>query len=86
MCLHDGQANGPLTHRYWIEVQTGSGGRSRTALTTPEGLKTLDAAAPLWEAMQIAIIDRFGRSAWNELVAALRRLEPCIPEPEDHTT
>jgi len=70
----------PLQREGWVEVHDGPGRRSRSAATTPRGEKVLAEAEPVWEAMQIAIIERFGQSAWRDLVDDLHRLEASIPD------
>ena len=41
--------------------------------------RILAETAPLWNSLQCTVIDRFGRSAWRDLVAELDRLMAYLP-------
>jgi DNA-binding MarR family transcriptional regulator len=71
--------------RFLTRIPDASDRRVEQLELTRAGRAVLDDAAPLWDAMQIAVIDRFGRRAWRELVADLERLQACIPEADEET-
>lgn len=58
----------------WVEVIHGKDARSRSAVVSKTGLGVLDYAAPHWERIQSAIVERFGLRRWQSLVAELREL------------
>jgi DNA-binding PadR family transcriptional regulator len=70
----------PLKRKGWIEIMDKSIGPAKTVLITADGQNILEGIAPLWEAMQHTIINRFGQDAWRDLVSELLRLQSCIPD------
>ena len=58
----------------WVALDEGRDARSRSAVITDEGRAVLDRADPHWEAVQTAVVDRFGRRRWSALVEELSRL------------
>lgn len=75
-----------LRSQGWIEINDCPEPHSRSASITARGQQVLAEAGPLWQATQIAIIDRFGSAAWAQLVNDLERLQACIPAAEGVTS
>ena len=70
----------PLKKNGWIKIVKKEVGLAKTLVVTPAGEKVLADSSPLWDNLQITIIDSFGRRAWVKLVSELDRLEACIPD------
>ena len=69
-----------LEKQRWVTLQDGSDGRTRAASITAAGEAVLSQAEPGWARTQHALIERFGASQWQTLVAELRRLAECAQE------
>jgi DNA-binding MarR family transcriptional regulator len=69
-----------LEKQRWIIQQDGSDGRTRAASITAAGASVLRRAEPGWARTQQALIERFGASQWQSLVAELRRLAACAQD------
>jgi DNA-binding MarR family transcriptional regulator len=63
----------PLERQSWVLVAEGKG-RAKTAVLTPQGRRTLSAAAPAWESAQRKLLDPFGFKEWTTLEGSLARL------------
>lgn len=70
----------PLRREGLLEANDGPDKRSRFAVITHSGEEALNRAAPIWEALQVAIVERFGVAAWKDLAEELGRLQACVPE------
>jgi len=74
------RALGPLRRDGLVEIGQGDDARSRTASITAEGARKLRQADPLWDSIQVEIVERFGRKAWRDLTRELVRLREIIDE------
>jgi len=74
---------GTMQRRRWIVLGPGRSGRAKSVRITAEGRRALDEAAPGWERIQAAIVDRFGRRRWATLVADLEALVETVDAVED---
>jgi DNA-binding MarR family transcriptional regulator len=66
-----------LEKQRWVRLRNGPDGRTRAAAITAAGEAALRQAEPGWAMTQRALIERFGASQWQTLVAELRRLADC---------
>jgi len=71
-----------LEKQRWVSVHAGPDGRTRTATVSAAGEAALSRADPGWSATQRALVERFGASRWQALVAELQRLSECARELE----
>ena len=62
----------------WLTVGEGPDARSRCAELAEGGREVLDRAAPHWEAIQSAVVNRFGRRRWSRLVEELQALSDVV--------
>lgn len=62
----------------WVSVHEGADARSRSAAITKSGAKALERAAPRWDAIQSAVVNRFGRRRWRALVEELEALRSVV--------
>lgn len=66
-----------MEKQHWVSMRNGPDGRTRTAVLTRSGETVLARADPGWASTQRALIERFGATEWQDLVAELRRLAEC---------
>lgn len=77
------RALGALEKQRLITLHKGPDERARTAVITAAGDAALDHAEPGWARTQRALIERFGVSQWQLLVAELQRLADCAKAIEE---
>jgi len=78
------RAIAPMEREGWLEPSTGADGRSRSVRLTRKGKQVLRRAAAEWDELQHKLIESFGKAAWTELSAELKRLSRCAAEFEKH--
>jgi DNA-binding MarR family transcriptional regulator len=66
-----------MQKRNWVRLIDGSDARVRTASISKKGRAAMTRADAGWSTTQGAVIERFGRSQWQTLVAELARLADC---------
>jgi DNA-binding MarR family transcriptional regulator len=71
------RAIAPMQRNGWIQLGQGKDARSRTAKVTKTGRNVLASAQVHWDEMQTRIIQNFGKSKWNSLIAEVHRLADC---------
>lgn len=64
----------PLTARGFIEVNTATDRRIRTLHLTPKGCDKLKSAMPLWEGVQLKLVEDITSKRWNHLISDLSHL------------
>ena len=69
---------GTMQDHGWLRLSEGRDARSRCAALTARGREILEDAAPHWESIQGAVVDRFGRRRWSQLVEELRALGEVV--------
>ena len=77
------RAISPMERDGWIEPCAGVNARSRSVRLTRKGTHVLRSAAAEWDELQHKLIESFGKAAWTELSAELKRLSKCAAELED---
>lgn len=58
----------------WVRLEAGIDGRSRSARVTTRGAELLTEAGPSWDALQLGVIERFGRARWRALAGEIAAL------------
>ena len=72
------RAIGTMARQGWVQGVEGKDARSRSAQITADGQGVLRDAAPLWEGVQRAVVERFGRDRWGALVSELQELQRTV--------
>ncbi len=62
----------PLVRSGWVKIAPGRDRRVRLVSLTPKGHRAILRAAPLWQRTQAALLQRYGKQNWGQL---LRRLD-----------
>jgi len=71
----------PMVRDEWIALSPGKDARSRTARITKRGARIIAKAGKSWHAIQNGLITRFGKNAYQSLLADLNRLANCVEAP-----
>lgn len=68
----------PLERDGLVEVVAGKDARTRNVRVTPQGLKTLKKALPLWEAAQVSVIGELGQTRSRSLLREIHALVQAL--------
>lgn len=70
----------PMVRDGWIDSLEGEEANSRTARLSRKGKRLLQNAEGAWGKVQDTLVQRYGESAYDELLRSLHRLADCLEE------
>lgn len=70
----------PLIREELIITKTGKDARHRIVSISAKGRRIFTKALPLWEKVQVNVVNHFGTHDWNEMIADLEKMRRSLQE------
>ncbi len=70
----------PLTAKGLIEINTATDKRIRTLRLSTEGKQLLEQALPLWESVQLTLVNDLGQPRWSHMITDLSEVLHLVQE------
>lgn len=70
----------PLIREELIHTKTGKDARHRIVSITGKGRRVFAKALPLWEKVQVNVVNHFGTHDWNAMIENLERMRKSLNE------